>query len=118
MVEMETSKRIEEFQKEVQNLQVTGGQANPEKRLLVAGLVIGILGIILVVAAFLVSRGTPTDQPWAQRDMIIMGMLGVSLTFVGAALYLANKLTRFFRYWLVRLIFEHRAQIDRISKGK
>ncbi len=116
MTDTESSTRIKDFQQEVDSLQVTGGKANPEKRLLTAGLVLGILGLILIVAAFFVSRGTATDEPWAQRDMIILAILGAGLVVVGAVLYVANKLTRFFRYWLVRLIYEHRAQTDRLDK--
>ncbi len=122
MSEIQTPKRLQEFQEEIDKLEVTGGKANPERRLLTVGVILGVLGIILVVAAFLVSRSTEVSGndaltgAAAQRDMIIMAILGGALVFVGAILYVTNKLTRFFRYWLVRLIYEHRAQTDRLDK--
>lgn len=113
MSEIENSSRLEEFKQEIESIDVTGGRANPERRLLVLGIIFGIGGIILVLAAFLVSRSSNMD---GKLDMIIMGLLGLSLVLAGTILYITNKLTRFFRYWLIRLIYEHRAQIDRLEK--
>jgi len=45
----------------------------------------------------------------------VVGLLGVSLTVVGTAMFVVFSLTRYFRYWLVRLIYEQRDQLDRLT---
>ena len=111
---MENSERLKEFEEQIESIGATGGRANPERRLLILGIVLGALGILLVLGAFLVSRNV--DTAFEQRDMMIMGFLGLCLLFIGTIFYITNKLTRFFRYWLIRLIYEHRSQIDRLEK--
>ena len=36
------------------------------------------------------------------------------ITIVGTGLFVVFSLTRYFRYWLVRLIYEQRDQTDRL----
>ena len=106
------SPRMREFQSEVDALKVRGGRANPERtwlKLSVAGLV---ASIVVVVIAYFGSHGT-TD-PLAQRDYIIVALLGVTIAVVSAALFVAFTLTRYFRYWLIRLIYQDRESADRI----
>jgi hypothetical protein len=43
-----------------------------------------------------------------------MGVFGLVLAVVGSALFIVMSLRRYFRYWLVRLIFEQREQTDRM----
>ena len=43
-----------------------------------------------------------------------MGVFGVSLTIAATGLFIVMSLRRYFRYWLVRLIFEQREQTDRV----
>ncbi len=38
----------------------------------------------------------------------------MGFTVVGAALFVVFTLTRYFRYWLVRLIYEQREQTDQL----
>jgi hypothetical protein len=44
-----------------------------------------------------------------------MGTFGLVLAVVGAALFIVMSLRRYFRFWLVRLIFEQRESADRIA---
>jgi hypothetical protein len=43
-----------------------------------------------------------------------MAVFGVSLTIAATGLFIVMSLRRYFRYWLVRLIFEQREQTDRM----
>jgi hypothetical protein len=36
---------------------------------------------------------------------------------VGIVIWLRNSLTRYLRYWLIRLVFEEREQTDQIVKA-
>jgi hypothetical protein len=106
------SARLREFQSEVSQLKVTGGRANPEKQGLVLGFVLWAAAVVLEVIAYFSSHGT--DSALEQRDMIILACFGIALAVIGTGLVVRFALTRYFRYWLVRLIYEDREQTDRI----
>lgn len=105
------SPRLQEFQAEVSALKVSGGKANPERTGKIIGGLAMVVGIVLAVIAYFYSyNGNEAEQ----RDAIVMAVLGLTLAVVGTGLYVVFSLTRYFRYWLVRLIYEHRDQTDRI----
>jgi hypothetical protein len=106
------SERLREFQTEVNQLRVTGGRANPEKNGLILGIVAWAAAVVLELIAYFTSHGT--DSALEQRDMIILALFGVVLAVIGTGLVVRFALTRYFRYWLVRLIYEDREQTDRI----
>ena len=41
-------------------------------------------------------------------------MIGLLVGLVGVVLWLRNSLTRYLRYWLIRLIYEDREQTERL----
>ena len=106
------SARLQEFQTEVDAMKVDGGKANPERTWLILGSLLMIVGIVLSLVAWLniqgSSRGAWTD------DFQAMGVFGLVLAVVGSALFIVMSLRRYFRFWLVRLIFEQREQTDRM----
>jgi hypothetical protein len=106
------SERLREFQGEVNQLRVTGGRANPEKQGLVLGFVCWAAAIVLELVAYFTSHGT--KDALEQRDMIILACFGIVAAVIGTGLVVRFALTRYFRYWLVRLIYEDREQTDRI----
>lgn len=110
------SPRLAEFQQEVAKMGVTGGRANPERQLLRASVVLMLAGLVVVIVAFVISSGTALGLEGSARqtDMIILSIMGMSLILLGGIFYVSHVLTRFLRYWLVRLIFEQRDQTDRL----
>ena len=44
----------------------------------------------------------------------IAALIGVLVGLVGVALWVRNSLTRYLRYWLIRLIYEDREQTERL----
>jgi hypothetical protein len=106
------SERLREFQGEVNQLRVSGGRANPEKNGLILGFVLWVVAIVLEFVAYFTSHGT--DSALEQRDMIILACFGIAVAVIGTGLVVRFALTRYFRYWLVRLIYEDREQTDRI----
>jgi hypothetical protein len=106
------SARMREFHSEVEALKVGGGRANPERlwlKIATAGLV---ASIVIEIIAYFGSHGT-TD-PLAQRDYIIVALLGVAMAIVSTGLFVTFSLTRYFRYWLIRLIYQDRESSDRM----
>ena len=112
---VENSPRLAQFQAEVDQLGVTGGRANTERRYLRLGILAAIVGLILVVAAYFASDSSEDFQD--QIDMIILAMLGVGLVILGGIFIAINTITRFLRYWLVRLVYELREQTDKLNEN-
>jgi len=112
--EVPLSPRLEQFRAEVDQLKVSGGRANPERIGRILGVVLMVLGLGLGVYAYF-GLSHPTSNPLQQGDATVVGLLGVSFAIVGTGLFVVFSLTRYFRYWLVRLIYEQRAQTDRLT---
>jgi hypothetical protein len=107
-----SSPRLQEFQSEVDKLKVTGGRANPERAGMILSIVALIAGIVLSLMGWLQTHGTTSVLE--QNDFSAMGVFGLTLTVAAAAIFVVMSLRRYFRYWLVRLIFEQREQTDRL----
>jgi hypothetical protein len=110
------SPRLQEFQSEVNQLKVTGGRANPERTWTILGAIAMIVGLVLTLISWLATRNTSDTLEIA--DYNAMGGFGLALTIAGTGLFLVMSLRRYFRYWLVRLIYEQRDQTDRIISGR
>jgi uncharacterized membrane protein len=106
------SPRLTEFQKEVDQLKVTGGKANPERTWTILGGIAMLAGVVLTFVSWMLTHGT--SKPLEQADYSAMGTFGIALTIVGTAVFVVMSLRRYFRYWLVRLIYEQRDQTDRM----
>lgn len=130
----ESSPRLAEFQEEVAKLGVTGGKANPERKLLRLGVFLMIAGIVLEIVALILSLNTSgvtseipdsagqaekieigleqmasgIDSARDQGHALILALSGLGAILAGGIFYIANSLTRFLRYWLVRLVYEIR----------
>ncbi len=107
--------RIEQFEADIADLHITDPSARRDHlstRLGVAGMVVGVLlGLYAYSLSYGSGGGDPAPQ---QRDAIVLGLLAVSVTVVGAALYVKGTMSSFLRFWLVRDLHERRAQTDRV----
>jgi hypothetical protein len=108
----ENPHRIDEFKKEIADMRVRPPEDSAERVWLVAGLVLPLLGLGAIVLGWWGASGSayPADQlPY----VISGGLLGVGLIVAGAALFVRYSMTRYMRFWLLRIIYEERAQTDR-----
>ncbi|HEV8298067.1 MAG TPA: hypothetical protein VGQ20_12235 [Acidimicrobiales bacterium] len=112
----ELSPRLQEFQTEVDQLKVTGGKANPERSGKIIGVLLQLIGLLFTVIAYFQSHGT--KNALTQRDAFVEALIGMSLVIIGTGMFVVFTLTRYFRYWLVRLIYEQRDQTDRVISGR
>jgi hypothetical protein len=110
--EQPLSPRLQEFQSEVSQLKVTGGRANPERSWLIIGALGMIAGLVITLIAWIATHNT--DSSLEIADYNALGNLGLTITIASTGLFLVMSLRRYFRYWLVRLIYEQRDQTDRI----
>ncbi|MCU1379783.1 MAG: putative integral rane protein [Acidimicrobiales bacterium] len=111
--ERELSPRLQQFQAEVEQLKLTGGRANPERTWSIIGGLAMVVGVVLSMVSWILTQGTESSLDFASYNA--MGNFGMALTIAGTGLFLTMSLRRYFRYWLVRLIYEQRDQTDRIA---
>ena len=107
--------RLDELREEVSRLKLRREGATSERWLLWLGAALAVAGVVLLVGAYSSSHGT--RDPLVQQDDVILALLGVSLAVIGSAVWLRHSLTRYFRYWLTRMLHEQRAQTDRVVEA-
>jgi hypothetical protein len=111
--EVMSSVRLAQFQAEVAKLKLKGGGANPERSGATWGIGLTIVGVIIVVIAFLSSKGSGSNTN-ARLDAQVAALIGLIVGIVGVALWIRNSITSYLRYWLSRLIYEDREQTERL----
>jgi hypothetical protein len=47
----------------------------------------------------------------------IFALIGVGVSVVGIVIWIRNSLTRYFRFWIIRLVYEQREQTDRLIEA-
>lgn len=106
--------RVAEFREEMGRIGLKGAGAATERWMLIVGTALVVAGIALGVmgAVQTINAG---DSPSDQRAFTASGvLLGILLAVAGAALFVRYSLSRFMRFWLLRLVYENRAETDRI----
>ena len=104
MSEHEPVSRREQFEEEIAAVRIRTSKAEAEQRFALLGLVSLVAGAVICLVAYIASGGQSDT-----RDVIssvILALLGVSVSIIGAALFLRYSLARFLRFWLLRLIYE------------
>lgn len=109
---IESPDRVTEFKSEVAGMRLADPAVARDRLLLRLAVVLIVIGPLLGIASYFLSHGT--TNPLQQRDAIVLGLLGVSLTIVGGSLYLRYSMAAFLRFWLARLTYEQKAQTDRV----
>jgi hypothetical protein len=109
---IEHPERVEQFKRDIAEMQVKDPAAGRDRLATRGGFALMVIGVIVAIAAYAQSHGT--SNPLGQRDAIIIALIGVAVTVVGAALFVKGSIATFFRFWLARLIYEQKASTDRI----
>ena len=98
------AERREQFEEEIAAVRIRTSKAEAEQRFALLGLIALVAGAVICLVAYIASGGQSDT-----RDVIssvILALLGVSVSIIGAALFLRYSLARFLRFWLLRLIYE------------
>jgi len=109
---IESSDRVDQFKADIAEMKVKDPSTTRDALLLRVGAVLMVAGIALLAFGYNKSHGT--SDPLVQSDASILGMMGVAVTVIGAAMFLRYSIAQFLRFWLSRLVYEQRAQTDRI----
>jgi hypothetical protein len=104
--------RIEEFKEEIASMRIRPPEDRSERAWLIAGIVLPLLGLAAIGIGWWGASGSA--YPAEQLPYVISGgLLGVGLIVAGAALFVRYSMTRYLRFWLLRMIYEERSQTDR-----
>jgi hypothetical protein len=104
--------RIEEFKEEIAQMRIRPPEDRSERAWLLAGILLPLLGFVVIGIGWWGASGSayPAEQlPY----LISGGLLGIALVVAGAALFVRYSMTRYLRFWLLRMIYEERSQTDR-----
>ena len=107
-----SSERLAQLRDEVSKLKVTGGMANPERLAGKWGIGLTIFGFVVAIVSWW-SAFNSADLGTNIRSQIFAA-IGIGISVVGIVLWIRNSLTRYFRFWLIRLVYEQREQTDRL----
>lgn len=109
---MTTPTRAEAFKAEIAGLGIKDPATARDRRLVAVGVTMMVLGLVIAVLSYFGSNGT--TNPLSQRDFLVLSVIGLTTSVVGAAVFLRYSLAGFLRFWLARLIYEQHAQTDRL----
>jgi hypothetical protein len=113
-----SSSRLSQFESEVAKLKVTGGGANPERLGSQWGIGLTILGFVVAVISWWSALDAKGDGAAVSALRAqIFGLIGVALAVVGIVIWLRNSLTRYLRYWIIRLVYEQREQTEQLIQA-
>jgi hypothetical protein len=112
---IESQDRVEQFRQEVADMKLRDPATSRDRLWLGIGTALMVLGIVLAVVAYAMSHAT--NNPLQQRDAITLAIGGVVSAVVGGALFVRYSVAAFLRFWLARLIYEQKAQTDRLLEG-
>ena len=104
--------RADRFVRDLAALKIPDPAAGRATLWLRLGIVLMLVGPVLAVTAFLMSRGT-TDS-LTQGDALTVALAGITASVVGAALFLRYSLIGFLRFWLARQSYDLTLLADRL----
>lgn len=106
--------RIEQFKQEVADLKLKTAGGSAEKAAGVAGLIFMVLGCVVAFASYVLS--TDASNALDQNELIILALAAVAVAVVGSALYVTTKVISFWRFWMLRQMYEHQAHLDQLTE--
>jgi hypothetical protein len=107
--------RLAQFEEEVSKLKVTGGGANPERLGSQWGIGLTILGFVIAIISWWSAKDNANAITALRAE--IFAIIGIGLALVGIIIWLRNSLTRYLRYWIIRLVYEQREQTDALIRA-
>ena len=95
-----------DFSAELGKLRASNNSGPMDRSVSVLGVLLAIVGLVVILVSFMQSRGYSSILN--QMDALILSLFGIGLIIVGSALYIRGAMTRFLRYWLLRMVYEQR----------
>jgi hypothetical protein len=115
---IEQPARVEQFQKEIDAMQLRDPAVTRERNLLRLGGILMAVGIIIAAGAYILDRSANVNNGQPQQlDALSLALLGLTIAIVGGAMFLRYSLGQFLRFWLARLSYEQQAAADRLVES-
>ena len=111
-METTTPSRVDQFKTDISDMKLKTGNSSKEGGLQTLGAVLMVAGIAITVLSYISSTGASVAGD--QYELLSLGLAGVCVTLTGAALFLRYSLAKFFRFWLLRQMYEGQAHIDQV----
>jgi len=105
--------RVQAFTDEIGEMKLRGAKGDRERILLVVGALAIVVGVVLAVLGGFQASGT-SDLGDQVAFLATGTLIGLALVIAGTALFIRYSMARFMRFWLVRLVHEHRSETDRL----
>jgi hypothetical protein len=102
------------FAAEIAKLRSTNPGGPLDRAFAGVGLATAVAGFVTCLVAY--TQSTGFDDVRDQMESLILAVFGVGLVMFGSALYLRNSVTRFLRFWLLRVIYEQRDLVSQPSR--
>lgn len=99
--------RRTQFEEEIAAVRIRTGKAEAEQRWTLVGVIALVAGSAICLIAYFTSTGLSDSRDLLSS--VLLALFGISLSIVGAALFLRYSVARFLRFWLLRLIYERQA---------
>jgi len=107
-----TETRADRFVRKIAELKIPDPAAGRPRLWLRLGVAMMVAGLGLGVTAYLVSHRTTSSL--VQGDATTIGLGGVTVSVVGAALFVRYSLTAFLRFWMARQSYDLTLLADRL----
>jgi hypothetical protein len=91
---------------ELGKLRASNNSGPMDSKVSALGVLLAIGGLVVILVSFMQSRGYSDIRD--QMDALILSLFGIALVIVGSTLYIRSSMTRFLRYWLLRMVYEQR----------
>jgi hypothetical protein len=105
--------RINEFRDEISSMDLKTPADENERWFLLGGIGLMAVGGLAILGGYWGASGTAIlaqQLPY----LISGGVLGLGFVIAGAAMFVRYSMSRYLRFWLIRTIYEQRAQTDRV----
>lgn len=107
--------RLARFEEEVGKLKVTGGAANPERLGSAWGVGLVIVGFVISFISWWSAYNAGNFE--SIHRSAIFALIGIGVSLVGTVIWIRNSMTRYLRYWIIRIVYEQREQTDRLIEA-
>ncbi|MER3452140.1 MAG: hypothetical protein C4344_00050 [Acidimicrobiia bacterium] len=121
-----TESRVERFKQEIAELRGRTSGGGSERAAGILGIILMVAGIVIAAASYVqatnegVGRGSTNEILIAQMNQnqeIILAVVGLAMVVIGAALHVRVTLVRFWRFWMLRHLYEGQAHLEEILEA-